>query len=797
MTDRPSRQNLVVSSKKSNWPIVLGTIGCACIGFGVVWSMGIGRSVDSPQVEAIDAPVAAVIDNAPESLQSQAADGANAPGRFVSNDSETLPAANAPGWRSNASATDPLAQGNAFPNRPASLDMPTTVSTAAVPQLSHFSAGPQSPITADVQAVSAASVSDPEPDSDSGHSDFSAAELPETDSTVEQTDENPNEPPAPLQPDADPLAAPAVLPAVSKAAEIPLPAATVAQTSPALPADPNIKTPTSDIDPPAPPAPPVATAALPAKVLAKANTPAMSESNALRADAVAAVPFAAAPPLVSSQRTLAPASLATSTIGSGSSGQGRPGPMQLEGVQTPQLTVEKRGPREVQVGKAARYEILVRNVGSATAHAVTLRDTVPYGTKLIATTPPASHGQASDSEFQAGSSAAGELAWTIGSLAPGAEARTSMEVMPMIEGEVGSVASVNFRADASVRSHATKPDLRLEATAPKPVLLGKNVQLTIKISNPGTGVATGVVLEGTLPEGVTHKAGRELEFDVGQLRPGESRTIDLVLDSTGPGVHAARFIARADGQIEVEQLVRIDITAPTLELSVEMPSRRYLQRPATCVLSMANTGTAPAKGVELAAQLPQGMKFMRANNAGYYDERQHRVLWNLEELPAGEIGSVEVVVMPIDLGPQKIMVAARSAAGLSDQATHTVDVEGVAALVFEVTDSEDPIEVDGMTEYVVRIGNQGTKSASGVRLMVTLLGELEPVDAKGPVAHRVENLTILFEPLVKLSPSEDAVFRIRVRGRRAGDQRMQVQLTSDDHPSPITKEEITHVYADR
>ena len=124
-------------------------------------------------------------------------------------------------------------------------------------------------------------------------------------------------------------------------------------------------------------------------------------------------------------------------------------------------------------------------------------------------------------------------------------------------------------------------------------------------------------------------------------------------------------------------------------------------------------------------------------------------------------------------------------------------MEGVAALVFEVTDSEDPIEVDGMTEYVVRIGNQGTKSASGVRLMVTLLGELEPIDAKGPVAHRVENLTILFEPLAKLSPSEDAVFRIRVRGRRAGDQRMQVQLTSDDHPSPITKEEITHVYADR
>jgi len=53
------------------------------------------------------------------------------------------------------------------------------------------------------------------------------------------------------------------------------------------------------------------------------------------------------------------------------------------------------------------------------------------------------------------------------------------------------------------------------------------------------------------------------------------------------------------------------------------------------------------------------------------------------------------------------------------------------------------------------------------------------------------------EPLVKLAPSEEAVFRIRVRGRRAGDQRVQVQVVSQDHAAPITKEEITRVYDDR
>lgn len=121
---------------------------------------------------------------------------------------------------------------------------------------------------------------------------------------------------------------------------------------------------------------------------------------------------------------------------------------------------------------------------------------------------------------------------------------------------------------------------------------------------------------------------------LGALSPGESRTIDLVLATTGPGVHALRLTARADGQIEVSETVKIAVTAPTLELAVQMPSRRYLQRPATCVLSMTNAGTAPAVGVGfLVAQLPPGMKFIRATNAGYYEERTHRVLWNLEEPP--------------------------------------------------------------------------------------------------------------------------------------------------------------------
>ena len=803
---RASRQSLVVPPRQSNLPVLLGAIACGCAGFGIVWAYGRGRPADSPTAEATPPAVSAA------AFEPSAAT-ASEPGRFVAADEGLREVAASDRWEPRGGGIDQAVEEPAVPaddryaTRLASLEMPADVRpvSAEGPPLSRFSA-------ADIP---------PAAESAGGGGETGAAEPespPVPESPAAASEEAAAAPPPPTSPDtgtgtadveADHSGPPAALdPATPAAADItPVPSAPAAladgteqgerTTVSEDPGDVAAPAAVTATPPPAPapfpvppaPAPPGSISNDPTARRVLPDTPPVAQPRVQ--GAAVAMPYAAAPPIVSATDQDRLSGL-PGPDGGEMPGQGRPGPMQLEGVQTPQLSVEKRGPREVQVGKPIRYEIIVRNVGSAIAHEVTLRDAVPFGTALVATTPPAS-----PVSTASGAAAEGELLWPLGTLAPGGQARVVMEVMPQVEGEIGSVASVSFRADASVRSRATKPDLRLEATEPKAVLIGRDMQLTIKVTNTGSGIATGVVLEGFLPENVSHRAGKELEFDVGQLRPGESKTIDLVLGSRGPGVHTARLAARADGGLEVQHAVKLEVTAPTLEMAVDMPVRRFLQRPATCTISMVNAGTAPARAIELAAQLPPGMKFVRANNAGWHDERTHRVLWNLEELPPGETGTVEVVVMPVDLGPQKIVAAARSADGLSDQVAQVCEVEGLAALFFEVADSEDPVEVNGLTEYVIRVRNQGTKPATGVRVSASLLGDLEPVDAQGPAAHRVENLTVVFEPLAKLAPSEETIFRVRARGQRAGDQRVQVQVVSADHPTPITKEEITRVYDDR
>lgn len=877
MADRPSRQDLVVSPQTSNVRFALTAAGCACAGFGIVWTGLVARTwlrggappgatTELPAaVAALDPPLpsspgrTADVAAAPEghspitveqtSFDTLPADRASPPpsdqryanrGRFGS--SAPLEAHEEPAFfESGVPANESLPPNDSDPATGRSFGAVESTSANA-PEEEPPTSEPPSPsadeapgedaepefVPSSTAALDARSLVAPVDDADSGQAPESlddgggiaADEPPGEESLPEDLGDIPAPPPPPFTPGirGNPLRQPAPVPSTISTESPPSHpfAASPALTSPPA-ASPRGAARPSLADAPSASATGGGRAAgfadpsalehddgAPVPVAASPTTPPQVRGG--NAPLPAGMPFAAAPPIgppstapVASgpfAGSQPPGAAASESVPPTPTGQGRPGAIQLEGVQTPQLAVEKRGPREIQVGKTARFEILVRNVGSAVANDVVLRDSVPFGTALVATTPPATPLPAAGMRADAAGSS-GDLVWQLGTLPPGGQARVALDLMPMQEGDVGSVASVSFRADASVRARATRPALQITAEAPVPVLVGLESRLTIGIANPGSGIATGVVLEGLLPEGLTHRAGHELEFDVGSLPPGESRTIDLVLATTGPGVHALRLTARADGQIEVNETVKIAVTAPTLELAMEMPSRRYLQRPATCALSMTNAGTAPAVGVELVAQLPPGMKFIRANNAGYYEERNHRVLWNLEELPAAETGQVEVVVMPIALGPQKIVAAARTTAGLSDQIAHTVEVEGLAALAFEVADSEDPIEVGGVSEYVVRVANQGTKPASGVRVVATLLGDMEPVEARGPSPHRVDNLTISFEPLAKLAPSEEATYRIRVRGRREGDQRVQVQLTSDEQPAPITKEEITRVYADR
>jgi uncharacterized repeat protein (TIGR01451 family) len=341
------------------------------------------------------------------------------------------------------------------------------------------------------------------------------------------------------------------------------------------------------------------------------------------------------------------------------------------------------------------------------------------------------------------------------------------------------------------------PQLAIRMTSPSEVMIGNQQHVKIEIRNPGSGDATGVMLFENVPPNVKHVSGPALEFEIGTLRAGETRELDLVLTAEKAGKVVNALTARAEGNLQVQQQVEFEVIAPALTIAVQGPEKRYLERPATYEVSVENPGTAPAHDVQIVTKLPKGMRFVRANNMGEYDATSHAVYWSLAELPKGEKGTVELVTMPIEAGPQTLQVESHAQQGLADKTQRDILVEGLAAIKFDVHTLQDPIEVGGETGYEIRVVNQGTKAAANVQITAELPAGLKLISAEGETQHKMDQGRIVFEPIQQLAPKADTVYRIRAQGLQPGDQRVVVEVKTDDLQQPIHREESTRVFGDQ
>lgn len=460
-----------------------------------------------------------------------------------------------------------------------------------------------------------------------------------------------------------------------------------------------------------------------------------------------------------------------------------PGERRLEGIQTPSVIIQKRAPAEVKVGKPASFVIHVRNVGSVEALDVEVHDRVPAGMRLVDASPrPQMQGNL--------------LMWQIGSMPAGDERTITLQLIPEQEGELGSVARVSFEAAASVRTIATRPVLNIQQQAPEKVLIGQQLEIGLQISNSGSGQATNVEIWEDVPEGLSHPEGPQLKHSLGTLLPGEVRTDSLFLKAEKAGIIQNTISLIGDDGLKTDHTVAVQVIAPDLQVSLEGPSRRFLERQAKYQLNVANAGTADATNVEISVQLSRGFTFVSTDYEGQYDASRHAVFWSLAQLPAGANGAVPLTLLPVEAGEQTIRINAQADLNTTVQSERKMTVEGFADLGFSITNPQGPIEIGAETTYEITVNNSGSKPDTNVRVQLMIPAGLELISVDGEAGTDGNGL-VAFEPRPQLAPGQEFKYRLRVRGTTAGTHIVKAVVVSDHSTVPVTKEDSTRVYADQ
>ncbi|MDR0521056.1 MAG: DUF11 domain-containing protein [Planctomycetaceae bacterium] len=495
----------------------------------------------------------------------------------------------------------------------------------------------------------------------------------------------------------------------------------------------------------------------------------------------AAVPAAAPSAALPKTAALVP-SAGEPTARSHSEGTGTPGHSALEGLQTPHLTIHKVLPEEVVVDQPVTLKCVIKNAGQSTAKNVTITDRVPQGTRLISTIP------------EAAATATGELAWSVGNLDPNAELVIEMKVLPLREGDIGSVAAVNYSGEASARMTVTRPMLKVDVKAPAEVLLGGTAQIEITISNPGTAAAHNVVLEEHVPDGLYHKDGRILRNTmITKLLPKESKKLVLPLTCTGAGNLINHVTVTADGNLSAEEKTTIRANAPVLSLEIAGAKQRFLERKSEYKLIVGNKGTASAHNVDLELTLPAAVQFVSTNQSGVYEPSSHSVHWALEELPAQESGEIDLAIMPVQTGEHSLRFRGNGANNLKAETVLPMMIDGIPAISFEIAGDASLVEAGKDAVYEIRIMNRGTKAAGNVKVIATLADGMSFVKADGG-RSQANGGTVQFETIPQLTPKSEKVFKLTARSMAEGDYRLKIQVFSDDFREPITKEENTRVF---
>src|SRR5205085_7625746 len=132
-----------------------------------------------------------------------------------------------------------------------------------------------------------------------------------------------------------------------------------------------------------------------------------------------------------------------------------------------------------------------------------------------------------------------------------------------------------------------------------------------------------------------------------------------------------------------------------------------LDRHAIYVLNVSNPGSAPANNVSISDQIPQGFKFMKASDGGRYDFATRTASWFVGDLNPGQTREVNMEVLAVNTGIHKHQASAVAARGLKTDTDVTTRVEGLPALLMELVDLDDPVEIGADTAYEIRVTNTG------------------------------------------------------------------------------------------
>ncbi len=444
--------------------------------------------------------------------------------------------------------------------------------------------------------------------------------------------------------------------------------------------------------------------------------------------------------------------------------------------------IEKGVPSEVRLNQPFDYEIIITNLTKQTLEAVAATDQLGDNFVLNSSTPNALRG------------ADGLYTWSIGRLEPAESKTIRINATATSEGMIDSCAMVSYSSLLCSSIPVVQPKLQLTKTGPNEVLRCDQFTYYLKVTNNGTGSFKNVVINDPLPAGIQTTDGKQnVTINVDGLDAGQSRGYKVTVEAHKGGTFSNTATAKGDGTVNAEsETVTTVVRQPELAITKTGPAKRYLGRTVTYDIVVTNNGDGEARNTIITDTLPSSASFVSATDGGIFADGV--VTWDAGTLAPRAKRRVQVTFSANQIGTVRDVAKATAFCADAVAATAETVYAGIPAILLEVIDVEDPIEVGSNVTYVIKVTNQGSAIAQNVVISCDMENEMQFVSASGATAGSASGLKINFASLPSLAPKAVATWRVVIKATASGDVRFGTTMTSKIITRPVEETESTHFY---
>jgi uncharacterized repeat protein (TIGR01451 family) len=444
------------------------------------------------------------------------------------------------------------------------------------------------------------------------------------------------------------------------------------------------------------------------------------------------------------------------------------------------VVLESGTPGEVSVGVPYDYVLRVTNISDMNLEHVVVVDKPRGNFALRNSVPMAADGK--------------DLRWDLGSLRPNEAKEIKISGTAVGEGQVVHCAEVDWSSIFCSTTQVVKPGLAITKTATAATLVCDPITYAVTVSNNGSGTTRNIVVEDTLPAGVATLDGKNtVQFSVPALEPGQSKTFTWKAKAQRTGQFTGLATAKADGGLTAQSgEVVTSVTRPVLVFERQGTKQTYMGKPITYDVLVRNTGDGEARDVVVSAQFSAGAKFLEASGGAIMEGNTIR--WKFGTMPPG---TVRTFLAKVSYAQATIVHASATATAYCAESVKVesdTEVIGVPAILLEVVDLIDPVEIGGTTTYVITATNQGTAPGTNIRIAVAIEEAMGYMSATGTTKAEQTGQEIVFKPLASLAPGEKATWKVEVKAISEGDMRIKVAMTSDQLTRSVDETEATNFY---